>query len=171
MVYCTGYFYAYPFLNSLDPPIVTTGRRVRDIYRQLFNIHHPTLVFPALCQKVIPFPVSEVQSAAIAKVWANKLALPGKEEMQRSEQKELEERGDGTGFHVLPYPKDAEYLNGLHDWVKTATDGFAKVPAVWDDTQRWQRQIFAELRKKFVQTGGHAVEIADLGFKIEDMYA
>ena len=168
VVYCTGYFYSYPFLRSLDPPVVTTGRRVRGLYKQVFNIHHPTIAFTALPQKVIPFPISEVQGAAIAKVWANKLSLPTKEEMQRAEEKELAETGEGTQFHIFGYPKDAGYLNGLHDWVKTARDGFAKKPAFWDDMHLWEREIFAELRKKFVETGGHAKRVEELGFRFED---
>ena len=168
VVYCTGYFYSYPFLRSLDPPVVTTGRRVRGLYRQLFNIHHPTIAFTALPQKVIPFPISEVQSAAIAKVWANKLSLPGKEEMQRAEEDELAETGEGTQFHIFGYPKDAAYLNGLHSWVKTASDGFAKEPTFWDDIHLWEREIFAELRKKFVETGGHAKRSEELGFRFEN---
>ena len=76
IVYCTGYLYAYPFLKSMDPPIVTTGRRVIGLYKQIFHISHPTLAFTALSQKVIPFPLSEGQAAIIAKVWSNKLVLP-----------------------------------------------------------------------------------------------
>jgi hypothetical protein len=168
VVYCTGYFYSYPFLRSLDPPVITTGHRTRGLYKQLFNIHHPTLAFLSLPQKVIPFPISEVQSAAIAKVWANKLSLPGKEEMLRAEEDELSEMGEGRTFHVFGYPRDANYLNGLHDWVKTASDGFAKKPAMWNETHRWEREIFAEVRKKFVETGQKAKEIEELGFRFED---
>lgn len=82
IVYCTGYLYSYPFLKSLDPPIVTTGRRARGLYQQLFNITHPTIAFTALSQKIIPFPVSEAQGAAISKAWPNRLLLPEKEEME-----------------------------------------------------------------------------------------
>jgi hypothetical protein len=168
IVYCTGYFYSYPFLRSLHPPVVTTGHRVRGLYKQLFNINHPTLAFTALPQKVVPFPISEVQSAAIAKVWANKLSLPGKEEMQMAEEKELNKTGEGTGFHIFGYPKDANYINGLYSWVKTASDGFAKEPAYWDEMHQWERKIFAELRKTFVEAGGHARRREELGFRFED---
>lgn len=168
IVYCTGYFYSYPFLRSLDPPVVTHGRRVRGLYKHLFNIHHPTLAFTALPQKVIPFPISEAQSAAIAKVWANKLSLPEKEEMLKAEDDELKETGEGTEFHIFGYPKDAQYLNGLHGWVKTASDGFAKEPASWDETHMWEREIFAELRKRFVETGSKARHNEELGFRFED---
>jgi hypothetical protein len=100
VIYCTGYLYSYPFLKMLDPPIITTGHRVAGLYRQIFNIVYPTLAFTALQKKIIPFPLSEVQAAAIAKVWTNKLYLPEREEMLLLEKKQLEEQGDGTDFHV-----------------------------------------------------------------------
>ena len=169
IIYSTGYLYAYPFFKSLDPPLVTTGRRVRGLYQQLFNINHPTLAFTALSQKIIPFPVSEAQGAAIAKVWAGKLDLPSTEEMELWEQKRVEELGDGTAFHVLGYPKDAEYINNLHNWAKTAEGGFtnSKEPTYWNKEQLSVRENYVEVRKKFVETGGTAKTMADLGFEYE----
>ena len=163
IVYCTGYFYSFPFLKSLDPPVVTTGRRAVGLYQHVFNIAHPTLAFMALPQKVNPFPVSEGQGAAIAKVWSNRLELPANEEMKLWEKKRVEEAGDGTSFHVLGYPKDAEYLNELHDWVKPS--GFKKEPTYWGPEQIWCREIYPEARKKFVETGGTAKTMEELGFK------
>ncbi|KAK0948906.1 monooxygenase, partial [Friedmanniomyces endolithicus] len=31
ILYCTGYFYSFPFLKSLDPPVVTSGERVENL--------------------------------------------------------------------------------------------------------------------------------------------
>lgn len=169
IVYCTGYLYSYPFLESLDPPIVTTGRLVHRLYRQLFNIDYPTLAFAVLQKKIIPFPLSEVQASAVAKVWSNKLHLPRKEEMELLEKKELEEQGDEHNFHILGYPKDADYINGLHDWVKTSVDGFAKQPAYWGRRERWLREIAGwELKKKFLEEGERAKSTGDLGFELEN---
>ena len=167
VIYCTGYLYSYPFLESLKPPVVTDGHRVRGLYKQLFNISHPTLAFTALPQRVIPFPLSEVQGAAIAKVWSNKLALPPNDEMMLLEQKQVEELGDGTSFHLLGYPKDAQYINEFHDWVGTAEDGFAKEPIHWGEKECWLRENFVDLRIKFVETGGRAKTMEELGFNFD----
>ena len=167
IIYCTGYLYSYPFFKTLDPPLVTTGRRVRGLYKQLFNITHPTLAFTALSQKIIPFPLSEGQGAAIAKVWSGKLDLPSEEEMESWEEKRVAELGDGTPFHVLGYPHDAEYINDLHDFVNRSEDGFAKEPAFWGEEQLWVRESYVEIRKKFIETGGKAKTIAELGFEYE----
>lgn len=163
IVYCTGYLYSYPFFKSLDPPLITTGRRVHGLYRQLFNITHPTLAFTALPLKIIPFPLSEAQSAAIAKVWAGKLELPAQEEMQSWEDDLVKELGDGSKFHVLGYPKDADYINYLHGWVGGAEGGFAKEPAHFANKEDLAREPHIEARKKFVAAGGKAKTMAELG--------
>jgi hypothetical protein len=208
IVYCTGYLYSYPFLRSLDPPIVTTGRRVIGLYKQLFHISHPTLAFTALPQKVIPFPLSESQAAVIAKVWSNELTLPSEVEMRSWEKARVEERGDTTNFHILGFPKDADYLNELHDcrcwqidlftmsnWfiysskavssaekmfieqlliprylgARSAKEGFKKEPPYWDEQQRYTRSVFVEIRKRFVELGGTAKSMKELGPEFEDL--
>lgn len=165
IVYCTGYFYSYPFLKSLEPPVVTNGSRTIGLYQYIFDIAHPTLALTALPQKVIPFPISEVQGAVVAAVWANRLELPVEEEMRSWEKKRVEDAGDEKGFLVLGYPQDADYLNGLHDWLKPS--GFKKEPAFWGPEELWCREIYAEVREKWVKTGGTAKSLEELGFKYE----
>jgi hypothetical protein len=166
VVYCTGYLYSYPFLETLEPKIVDTGKRVCGLYKDIFNISHPTLAFTALGKKVIPFPLSEAQGSTIAKVWSNKLQLPEKGVMEEAERKLLEERGEGTEFHVLGYPKDAEYINGLHEWVISADDP-GKEPPFWGDKDLWIRERYSEMRKKFAETGSSAKTMKELGFDFE----
>jgi len=84
--------------------------------------------------------------------------------MQDSERKQVEELGDGARFHVLGFPKDARYINELYDWVKTASDGFAKEPARWGPERISLRERYVEVRKKFVDTGGKAQTVEELGF-------
>ncbi|KAE8441528.1 hypothetical protein EG329_004874 [Mollisiaceae sp. DMI_Dod_QoI] len=167
IVYCTGYLYSFSFLKSLDPPLVTTGRRTIGLWQQLFNIAHPTLAFTALTQKIIPFPLSEAQSAAIAKVWSNNISLLSREEMWAWERSRVQELGDGTAFHVYGYPKDADYINYLHDWVMTAENGFSKEPPFWGERKRWVRSIYADVKKKFHETGGKAKTLEELGFDFD----
>lgn len=167
IVYATGYLYSFPFLKTLDPPLVTTGRRTIGLWQQLFHIRHPTLAFSALGQKIIPFPLSESQGAAMAKVWSNKLPLLSVEEMEAWEKSRVEELGDGTNFHVLGYPKDAAYINYLHDWVKDASNGFAKEPPFWDERMCWLRDIYVDIKKKFADTGMKAKSLEELGFDFD----
>ncbi|CAL3970092.1 unnamed protein product [Diplocarpon coronariae] len=167
IVYATGYLYSFPFLKSMDPPLVTTGRRTIGLYQQIFHIAHPTLAFSALGQKIIPFPVSEGQAAAMAKVWSNNLPLPSKSEMEAWENSRVEELGDGTEFHAFGYPNDAAYINFLHDWTKEARNGFAKVPPFWDQKLCKQREVYAEIRNRFTAGGNRAKTLEELGFDFD----
>jgi cation diffusion facilitator CzcD-associated flavoprotein CzcO len=167
IVYCTGYMYSYPFLESLDPPLVTDGRRAIGIWQQIFNIAHPTLAFTALGQKIIPFPMAEAQGAAISKVWSKKLSLLTTKEMEAWEMSRVDELGDGTAFNVYGYPKDADYINYLHDWVMSADSEVTKEPPFWDEKAKWVREIYSDVKKKFTEAGGKAKSLEELGFNFE----
>ncbi|KAK5789415.1 hypothetical protein VI817_008539 [Penicillium citrinum] len=169
VVFCTGYFYSYPFLSSLRPATVTHGWRAMNVYQQIFYIDHPTLVFPALAQRVIPFPIAENQAAVFARIWSNRLQLPSKAEMHDWEATEVNLKGDGKGFHLMHFPMDADYLNFLYDWAAKAEarpgldhDGQGKMGTYWGERERWVRAHFPEIRRAFVQKGAQRSEIRTL---------
>lgn len=176
VVFATGYFYNFPFLD-LPNPIVTDGVRTRDVYQHLFHIEHPTLVFPVLNLKVVPFPLAENQAAVIARVWSGRLKLPEKEDMREWESKRLEERGHGKAFHVLKFPEDAVMLNVLFEWAGHArrlegleNDGVGKLGTWWDERTVWMRERFPEIKRAFIRTGGGSSEVRtleQLGFDYE----
>ncbi|KAJ5958150.1 uncharacterized protein N7479_005300 [Penicillium vulpinum] len=178
VVFCTGYFYSYPFLSSLNPPVVTHGWRTMDVYQQLFYINHPTLVFPVLSQRVIPFPMAENHAAVFARVWSGRLTLPSKDEMKAWEDSEIDVKGDGKGFHLLPFPMDADYLNLLYDWAAKAkprpglsNNGQGKLGTQWGERERWMRAHFPDIRRAFVRRGndrGEVKNLAELGFNFEE---
>ncbi len=86
------------------------------------------------------------------------------------EKKKVEELGDNTNVHVLGFPKDADYINELHDWAGSAEDGFAKQPPYWGEKQRQMRAVFAEIRKKFVAGGGKAKTVKEIGEEFQYLY-
>lgn len=177
VVFCTGYFYSYPFLSSLTPPVVTHGWRTMNVYQQLFYIDHPTLVFPVLSQRVIPFPMAENQAAVFARVWSARLQLPSKADMHTWEDSEVGSKGDGKGFHLLPFPMDADYLNFLYNWASRAEqrpgldhDGQGKAGTYWGEREKWMRAHFPNIRRTFVQKGAQRSEIrtlAEVGFDFD----
>lgn len=177
VVFCTGYFYSYSFLESLQPPVVTHGWRARNVYQQLFYIEHPTLVFPALSQRVIPFPMAENQAATFARVWSGRLRLPSRATMQEWEQSEIAQKGDGKEFHLLPFPMDANYLNYLYDWAASAeprdgleNHGRGRHGTRWGEREKWMRARFPDIRRAFVQQGDQRSQIrtlAEIGFSFE----
>lgn len=164
ILYCTGYLFTFPFFETLTPGLVTDGQRVYGLYKHLFYIDHPTLVFPGIPMKVVPFPLSEAQAAVFARIWSNSLQLPSAKEMAQWEDEEAKRRGEG--FHVFPKGADDEYLKEMHDWVsKSSSSG--KEPPVWNEELQWQRTIFFEAKLKFEIEGRKAKSLEELGFRYE----
>ncbi|KAB5545576.1 hypothetical protein GE09DRAFT_212802 [Coniochaeta sp. 2T2.1] len=161
IVYATGYLYTFPFLKGFKPPLVTDGMRVHGVYKELFHIEHPTLVFPGLPIRVIPFPLSESQAATYSRVWANEIQLPDKDEMYKWEKEQAQKRG--PAFHVWPKGGDGEFINETHAMIMNSkTPG--KEPPCWNDEQLWQRKIYAEAKLKFELEGRTARSLQELGF-------
>lgn len=160
IVYCTGFLFSYPFLPELQHKLVTNGQGVHGLYKHIFNIQHPTLVFPALNMKSVPWPLSEAQAAIFSAVWSNNLPLPSVEEMERWSQ-ELEEH-EGESLHVFPHLGDGYYINELHDWAMKANH-MGKEPPHWDDELFWQRSVFVEAKLLFEQQGSKAKTLGELG--------
>ncbi|PNY26555.1 Thiol-specific monooxygenase [Tolypocladium capitatum] len=160
IVYCTGFLFSYPFLPDLQRKLITNGQGVHGLYKHLFKIQHPTLVFPALNMKSTPWPMSEAQAAIFSAVWSNNLQLPSAEEMERWS-KELEEH-EGEALHVFPQLGDGHYINELHDWAMKAKH-VRKEPPRWDDELFWQRSVFAEAKLRFEQLGCKATTLDELG--------
>lgn len=178
VVFCTGYFYSYPFLESLSPPVITHGWRTMNVYQQLFYIEQPTLAFPVLSQRVIPFPMAENQAAVFSRVWSGRLRLPSKKDMQTWEDAEVASKGDGKAYHLLPFPLDADYLNFLYQWADSAepraglaNGGKGKCGTYWGERERWIRRHFTDIRRAFAQKGNERERIKTVlgvGFDFED---
>ncbi|ETS80672.1 hypothetical protein PFICI_08201 [Pestalotiopsis fici W106-1] len=196
ILFCTGYLFTFPFFEGKDgflgastaeatesdnhsnnkssdpppPPLITDGRRVHGLWKHFLHIRHPTLAFPGLPIKVIPFPLSESQAAVFARAWANALALPPASEMRDWERREEAERSPHK-YHVFPALGDARYINGIHDWLRQEQQQGGgcqgKEPPYWSPEMFWQRGVYAQARIKFEQDGRKATTLAELGFVYE----
>jgi hypothetical protein len=86
--------------------------------------------------------------------------------------------GNGRNFHLLPYPKDGNYLNEMSRWALKAplkegldNDGRGKVPPVWGEWEFWARENFPTIRRAFGELGDkrHQIRsIEELGFSFEE---
>ncbi|KAG9193412.1 hypothetical protein G6011_03447 [Alternaria panax] len=178
IVFATGYFYSLPFLRDVEPELITTGERVNHTYQHLFYAPQPTLSFLALCQRVIPFPIAEAQSAVLARVYSGRLSLPPISDMREWEKSVEEEMGAGRNFHLLPFPKDANYINAMSKWALSAENkegldnqGKGKIPPIWGEWEYWCRENFPKIRQAFGKMGAKRREIRDvkeLGFDFEE---
>jgi hypothetical protein len=124
IVFATGYFYSLPFLENVKPALITDGSHVNHTFQHLFFAPQPTLSFLALNQRVIPFPIAEAQASVIARVYSGRISLPSYIEMRKWEEEIIAEMGHGRNFHLLPFPKDGNYINELSHWALRATGLF-----------------------------------------------
>jgi cation diffusion facilitator CzcD-associated flavoprotein CzcO len=178
IVFATGYFYSFPFLENVKPALITDGSHVNHTYKHLFYAPQPTLSFLALNQRVIPFPIAEAQASVVARVYSGRLTLPSKAEMQNWEEDTIADVGDGRNFHLLPFPKDGNYLNAMSHWALSAStkkgldnDGKGKVPPIWGEWEFWCRENFPAIRKAFGEFGEkrHDIRsIEEVGFSFEE---
>eukprot|EP00605_Chrysophyceae_sp_TOSAG23-4_P000850 GSChrysophyteH1.ASY1.ANO1.941.1 assembled CDS len=80
LVWCTGYKYDFPFLESPWNTVNATGRRVERLFEQLFHVEDPSLMFIGLPFSVVPFPLFYVQALLCASSAAGLLQLPSREQ-------------------------------------------------------------------------------------------
>ncbi|KAF2260643.1 flavin-containing monooxygenase [Lojkania enalia] len=178
VVFATGYFYSFPFLEDVKPELITDGTHVQHTYKHLFYAPRPTLSFMVLNQRIIPFPVAESQAGVLARVYSGRLALPTYEEMRRWEEKTIEEMGDGGDFHLLPFPKDGYFINEMSNWAITAplregleNNGKGMIPPAWGEWEFWCREKFPTIRSVFGERGEerHGIRsLEELGFVYEE---
>ncbi|KAI5955714.1 FMO1 [Candida jiufengensis] len=148
VIFCTGYLYTIPFLKP-NTDIITNGRQIHNIYKQIFNIYDPSLSFMIIMQQILPLILAESQSALIARVYSGRYDLPSTEEMLKSYQKELKERGEGSNFHTFGYPKDCEYgemLQALIDNKNLRHPGL--VAPIWDNQLVEDRSQSKDIKNK-----------------------
>lgn len=164
IIFCTGYLYSYPFLKNYMPE-VTDGQWVPNLYRQIFNVEDPTLSFIELPKFIVPMPLSESQSAVMARVYSGRMQLPSVEERRKSYEEELKTRGPGKSFHALKPPADYEYCNELHDWiVREGLDDAGLVPIYWGEEKIKDRTKAKEIKDaRYLDVVEHARHLRSQG--------
>ncbi|KAF4972950.1 hypothetical protein FZEAL_9466 [Fusarium zealandicum] len=161
IVFCTGFLFGFPFLPDLSRKLSTTGRGVHGLYKHVFYIEHPTLVFPGLNMKAAPWPLCEAHAALYSAVWSNNLELPSRGVMKAWS--DALEAMEGDALHVFEPQGDGHYINELHDWVMTAKRP-GKEPPHWDDELMWQRSVFLDAKAQFEKLGCKAQTLEEIGF-------
>jgi cation diffusion facilitator CzcD-associated flavoprotein CzcO len=155
----TGYITSYPFLSSLhsdDAPITAAGEDLlvtsdgtmaHNLHRDIFYINDPTLAFVGVPYYVATFSLFDFQAQAIARVFADKARLPGREEMRREYERRVEEKGLGRGFHSLHgVGLEVAYVQQLVDWVNRYGAEIGEPPML-AHSEEW-KQGYDELKAK-----------------------
>lgn len=169
VVFCTGYFYSFPFLDSTRYPLSPDGIWVRKLYEHILYIEDPTLAFLGIPQRIVPFPVAEAQAAFVARAWADRLALPCREEMLEWERCTIEQKGEGKFLHNLAFPRDVEYINRLYKASMSAkkvddleNGGSGKIPPHWGADKAWVRERFPAIKVASRALGDKRHEVRSL---------
>lgn len=121
IIFCSGYDYSFPFINdesNLELMATPGERRVRPLYEQLWHAHHPSLTFLGIPHSVVPFPLFELQAAAIVSQWTSKFGdrsstvhLPPLLERIAAADRDANSGGPKSKGRVV----DTHYL-GSHQW-------------------------------------------------------
>ncbi|KAI9843803.1 MAG: hypothetical protein M1838_002450 [Thelocarpon superellum] len=169
IIFCTGYLYSYPFLESLEPPLISDGGRTQHVFQQVFYTPDPTLAFLTLPQRITPFCIAEGQSGWIARVWSKRLGLPPQYAREGWEEERMEEEAEmGRKFHVLGFPEEVDYINYLHILcLRAEPPEGGKLPRHWDRRMRWARKRAMHIRAAYRARGPEREEVTtmeELGF-------
>ena len=148
---CTGFRYSYPFLSSLNPPIVIDGATTHGLFKHIFHVKYRTLAFVGLLEKTLPIPLAESQACVVARVFAGRLALPSPRDMaQWVEDLSI----DCEGSHILPPPRDIEYMQAMYLWAQAVEPAGplreSKFP-LWGEREMWVRERIPAMRKAFIE--------------------
>lgn len=159
VVLATGYITSYPFLPQLhsdDAPIAAAGEDLlvtsdgtmaHNLHRDIFYINDPTLAFVGVPYYVATFSLFDFQAQVVARVFAGKARLPGREEMRKEYERRVEEKGLGRGFHSLHGPGlEVAYVQELADWVNS-TGAESGEPPMLAHSEEWKKG-YDELKAK-----------------------
>lgn len=149
VVFCTGYIYDVPFLADYQDQIsLKSGSGFKNIYRGIFYIYDPSLIFIALQKQVSPFPLAEAQSVYVSRVLNNRLKLPSTKEMAQYEKEKTLKYESESQYHYLGYPNDVDYISELIKDVLEINDGLGGHEAeFWDDARRTSRSLSGQVKK------------------------
>ncbi|XP_026439804.1 flavin-containing monooxygenase FMO GS-OX-like 4 isoform X2 [Papaver somniferum] len=139
ILHCTGYKYHFPFLETNNIVIVDENR-VGPLYKHVFPpLLAPGLSFIGLPWKVIPFPLSELQSKWVAGVLSGRISLPSQEEMMADvEAFYLELEAAGLPKRFTHNMSDYQFEYG--DWL-AAQCGCTH-------SEKWRKLMYYEASKK-----------------------
>ncbi|XP_061180444.1 dimethylaniline monooxygenase [N-oxide-forming] 4-like [Saccostrea echinata] len=90
VIFCTGYRYSFPFLK--DDIITIKDERIQPIYKHMFHIEYPNLIFIGIARQILYFPQYYEMAKLAALVFAGKVKLPSKEEMMADSEADFQSR-------------------------------------------------------------------------------
>ncbi|XP_038137517.1 flavin-containing monooxygenase FMO GS-OX-like 4 [Cyprinodon tularosa] len=128
LMFCTGYNFSYPFLDSARLGLEIQDHVVSPLYRYILPPAFPSLFFIGICKIICPFPNFNCQVQFALAVLDGSVTLPPREQMEEEVQREQQTKlGRGVQQnHLLKMDQDQwEYCDALAD-----AAGFPPLPPV-----------------------------------------
>lgn len=166
IIICTGYHITLPFLQEYhedntapeeasDTVLVTDGTMVHNLYKDIFYIPDPTLVFVGVPYYTATFTLFEFQAIVVAAVFSGVAILLAQSSMREEYQERVKQNGSGRGFHSLK-DKEETYVKDILDWINSDRAAHG-LPPVEGHTDTWlvaKEEQKERLRLRFGGDGG-----------------
>uniref|UniRef100_A0A0E0LGA4 Flavin-containing monooxygenase n=1 Tax=Oryza punctata TaxID=4537 RepID=A0A0E0LGA4_ORYPU len=133
VIYCTGYNYYFPFLDT-DGKVTVDDNRVGPLYEHVFPPElAPSLSFVGIPAKVVLPLFIEVQARWVAQVLSGRRTLPSPEEMVRA----VEEHNRGMEAAGLPKRRTHDMFLDLE-----RCDEYGERICGFPRMEQWKKEIF-----------------------------
>lgn len=152
VVLCTGYITSYPFLAHLHSDLISAqkaddfvlvtgeGNMVHNLYKDIFYIEDPSLIFVGAPYYIATFSLFEFQAQVVARVLSGKAALPTQQQMRDEYQKRVKTKGLGREFHSLRGEGDEEaYVLDLVGWMNQNAAELGSEDKMEGHTPEWHQ--------------------------------
>ncbi|XP_065213291.1 uncharacterized protein LOC135840595 [Planococcus citri] len=119
IIWCTGFLYSFPFLDSTCEINNTRNMVFNPLYKNFINAKHPTMCVIGLLQRTIVFQLLDLQAEVFIKSICGLAQLPPVEKMisevEKEKEEKLEANVDITRYYHLGAKKEKQYFYELCD--------------------------------------------------------
>ncbi|KZO99641.1 FAD/NAD(P)-binding domain-containing protein [Calocera viscosa TUFC12733] len=165
IIFATGYQYSVPFLpdyhrdigapqtsrhQSSERVLITDGRGVQNLLRDVFYIPEPTLTFLGLSINTATFSFFEYQSLAITRVFSQKARIPDLEGRKAEYVRLLGEKGGSKYMHLMGHENEVNYVKDTVEWLNSE-GAILGAPPIEGHSEQWmevKKALFGALLKK-----------------------
>ena len=148
IVFCTGYRYSFPFFS--DDIIKIKDERIEPIYKHMFHIDYPNMIFLGIPRQFSYFPHFYEMARLAVLVLSDKVQLPSRKEMLEESEIDFQSRlKEGKTTSFAHYMGDGSRQFRYNEELATI-GGFDPLPPVismiWDDVmdERYMNIVHAK---------------------------
>ncbi|VUC27852.1 unnamed protein product [Clonostachys rosea] len=155
VILATGYLFSFPFLRQFHadetPPaavepttlVGAEGDMVHNLYKDIFYIEDPTLVFVGIPYHIVTFSTFDYQAQVVARILSGLSSLPSGTQMRSEYEKRVKEIGFGLQFHSQGEGEaELRYVRDLIELVSRDEDKVSPEPLL-APSDKWLKSYVA----------------------------